>query len=103
MEPATGCVTEQRGCFREQAPVDAHAFRRKNNPIPSHRNDGLQERHSAVGARCAMSPVSALAGFRGEWLDGAKFDYAMRTWQFETMLSFDPYWSTICRISWVMR
>src|SRR5436305_3769648 len=74
MEAATGCVAEQWRCLRKQAPVDAHAFSRKKNAIPSHSNDGLQERHSAVGARRAVSPVSALAGFRGERFDGAKFD-----------------------------
>ena len=29
--------------------------------------------------------------------------YATLTWQFETMLSFGPYSSTICRMSCVMR
>ena len=74
MEAAAGSVAEQWSRFRKQAPVDAHAFSRENNPIPSHRNDGLQQRHGAVGARRAMSPISALAGFRGERLDGAKLD-----------------------------
>src|SRR4051794_40338645 len=36
MEVAAGCVVKQWGGFRKQTTVDAHAFRRENNPIPSH-------------------------------------------------------------------
>src|SRR4051812_42608792 len=50
MEAAAGCVAEQRSGLWKQAAIDAHAFNRENNPIASHSNDGLQQRHRAVGA-----------------------------------------------------
>src|SRR5262245_19184765 len=74
MEAAPGRVAEQRSGLWKQAAIDAHAFSRESNPIASHSNDRLQQRHRAVGARRAVGPVSSFAGLRGERLHGTKLD-----------------------------